>query len=87
MDIGHWTATESEKEFEWMQVRRLERLKAGRRWRTRGTKGDAPFSAAMKDKGNITPKVPTVNVYLSVIQMNAESVGKTWLAGPQRKNL
>ena len=40
--------------------------KGGRRWRTRGTKGGAPFSAALKDKGSITQKVLAVNVYLTV---------------------
>ena len=29
-----------------------------------GDKGGAPFSAGVKDKGSITPKVLVVNVYL-----------------------
>jgi len=37
--------------------------KGGRRWRTRGTKGGAPFSAALRTK-SITQKVLAVNVYL-----------------------
>ena len=37
--------------------------KGGRRWRTRGTKGGAPFSAALREK-SITLKVLAVNVYL-----------------------
>ena len=57
-------------------------LKGGSRWRTRRTKGGAPFSAALREKG-ITQKVLAVNVYLVCIRTDLEIIERMWFAGSE----
>lgn len=73
MNSERWSV-ETRREYNAARLKALVRMERQR------TKGGAPLSAALKDKRSITPKVLYVNVYLSVIRMNAERVERMWFA-------